>query len=136
MCIKFTKAITFWKTAVHSINKGGALCIKGRCTFWILHWFYIFDTNIIFLRFVTFSITIADFYSVVWIFLPIETKILTLEDHPTLNKWLNKVMEVKEIAAARAKYRKMLNMGLFMMKWIMPVMKCCTCQCCCPKKKK
>ena len=81
------------------------------------------------------QLTLADFYTTVWCILPVDTGILTLDDHPTLSKWFDNMMEISEVATVRAKYKKMIKMGLFMVKWILPVIKCCTCQCCCPKKK-
>lgn len=81
------------------------------------------------------QLTICDFYMTVWCILLLETGSLTLDDNPTLSAWYDRMMEIPQPKKARNGYRKMFKMGKFMMTYIMPVMKCCTCQCCCPKKK-
>ena len=81
------------------------------------------------------QITLADFYATVWCILPVDLGVLTLENNPTLSKWFEKVQEVKEIKNIRNKYQAMIKKIMFFLTWIMPIIKCCTCQCCCPKKK-
>ena len=82
------------------------------------------------------QITICDFYMSVWIILLVETRTTNIDQHATLSAWFDRMWQIPQVNKARTKYRKMFKMGLFMVTWILPIMKCCTCQCCCSKKKK
>ena len=81
------------------------------------------------------QITLADFYMTVWVILPIDLGIITLESNPTLAEWFDRVNGVKEIANIRKKYQALIKKIIFLMTWVMPIMNCCMCKCCCPKKK-
>ena len=81
------------------------------------------------------ELTIVDFYAMVFVILPNESGAVTLESHHGLNEWYERMKQIKEAEKYRKKFVQTLKLGMFFVKWIVPVLNCVTCKCCCPKKK-
>ena len=78
---------------------------------------------------------LADFYALIWVMFPVESNLLTLEGHHTLRQWYDRMLENKVCASYRRKWIKTFKQGLFLVKYVLPVIKCMTCACCFSKKK-
>ena len=78
---------------------------------------------------------LADFYALIWVLFPVEGGLVTLEGHPTLRQWYGRMTEIKACASYRAKWVKTLKQALFLVKYVLPIMKCMMCSCCFSKKK-
>ena len=73
--------------------------------------------------------TLADFYALVWVVSPVESNLLPLDEHPVLLKWYQKMQEVKACAFYKNKWRKTFKKALFLVKYMVPLLKCMTCAC-------
>ena len=81
------------------------------------------------------ELTLIDFYAMVFVILPHESGAVTLDGHADLNEWYERMKQIPEAEKHRSKFVKTLKLGMFFVKWILPVLNCATCKCCCPKKK-
>jgi glutathione S-transferase len=81
------------------------------------------------------QITLADFYLTVWVIPLVDLGVMTLDSNPELSNWFERVQQFKEIKDVRNKFQGMVKKIKFFLTWIMPIVNCCTCKCCCPKKK-
>ncbi|CAI2376031.1 unnamed protein product [Moneuplotes crassus] len=61
----------------------------------------------------------------------IDIGLAKLDKHPLLQQWVTACGKVPSIAAVNVKLNKEMKKVKFLMKWVLPIMRCLTCKCCC-----
>ncbi|CAI2377628.1 unnamed protein product [Moneuplotes crassus] len=60
-----------------------------------------------------------------------DINMVTLENHPMIRQWMEACGKVPSIATINVRLDKEMKKIRFLIKWVLPIMRCITCKCCC-----